>query len=112
MLMECNEATYGRGYMEQSIVIADPATGIKWRGKARARLESIHDVPAKVIEIAREAVVDARKGVNGIRIYRYGSKRIRVVLEDSDNYLNTSSIKIDVVIDGEKIYSAKLRPEL
>ncbi len=111
--MEWGEPEITDEFMEQRVSIIDSRTGIRWSGSARSVIGHDYELPVnKILDIVRNAVAEARRGVDGIRIYRYEQARIHVELRRNNGFLNASSIKMDVSIEDKNIYHISLDPEI
>ncbi len=113
MIVEWGELGFDGEILEQRICIIDIKTGIKWLGSAKSLINSNTHIPVNdIIDIVKDVVVDAKKGIDGIRIYKYNNAKIQVVLKRNNNFLNASSIKMNINVSGKNIYCVKLSPKI
>ncbi len=113
MIVEWGELGFEGEFLEQRVSIIDTKTGIKWRGSAKSSINLNTHIPVNdILNIVRNVVVDAKKGIDGIRIYKYNNAKIHVVLKRNDNFLNASSIKMNIDIDGKNMYYMELDPKI
>ncbi len=105
-----NTPEYIDDVMVQRFNIIDN-TGIIWKGIVKTK--NIMTIsPRRLWEIIEDAIVDARSGINAVRVYRDGETRIRVKLSNKNDFLNASIISITIHYNGEKIYSLHLEPTI
>lgn len=105
---------YIKDTMVQKVDIIDNS-GITWTGSIKARYMDIIDCTtriAKIIDIVKDAVVDARNGKNSIKIYKDEYTKIKIKLVKKDTYLNASTITVTVYYGDEKIYTLYLEPDV
>jgi len=113
MIVEWGELGFDGEILEQRICIIDIKTGIKWLGSAKSLINSNTHIPVNdIIDIVKDVVVDAKKGIDGIRIYKYNNAKIQVVLKRNNNFLNASSIKMNINVSGKNIYYVELDPKI
>jgi len=113
MIVEWGELGFDGEILEQRICIIDIKTGIKWLGSAKSLINSNTHIPVNdIIDIVKDVVVDAKKGIDGIRIYKYNNAKIHVELKRNNNFLNASSIKMNINVNGKNIYYVELDPKI
>lgn len=105
---------YFKDTMVQRVDIIDNS-GITWTGSIKARYMDTMDSTTRItrlINIVKDAIVDARNGKNSIKIYKDEYTRIKVKLVKKNTYLNASTITITVYYGDEKIYTLHLEPDV
>lgn len=113
MMVEWGELEFDGEFLEQRVSIIDNETGIKWLGSAKSLINlSRHVLINDIIDIVKNAIVDAKKGIDGTRIYKHNNAKIHIELKRNDNFLNVSSIRMKVVVKGKNICSVQLDPEI
>ncbi len=113
MMIEWGEFEFIGEFIEQAVSIVDTKTGIKWFGSAKSLVNLDNHIPAnEIINIVKNAIAHAKKGVDGVRIYKYNEAKIHVELKRNDSFLNASSIKMRVSVNGKNVYCMELDPKI
>ena len=102
---------YNDEYMVQRVVIIDDISGIQWSGEVRSRGLCNQDIGINdIIDLVKDSIVDARKGVNLTKVIKMGETRVKVSLRKTSGFINASKIELYILNQDNEALTIKLTP--